>query len=186
MKLNQSSSALLLAAMVFACGTSFAQDQSDEKRSTDKKFSAGLTFSETATPEDAGLPLYPGAIPHRNRKHDGDGVNLGFWGGAFGLKVIVVELETSDSPDKVAAFYQEALSRYGDVLDCSKRTASAEEKPARGKSRHLTCGRDRSEKKGLLYKVGTREKHRMAAIQAQSRGQGSVFQLIYIEMRGTD
>ncbi len=183
MKLKQSMS-VVLATLVFACSAAHAQDQADTKKSGDSKFSAGLTFNDTATADDAGLPLYPGAIPHRHKKNDGDGVNLGFWGGAFGLKVVVVELQSPDSADKIANFYQQALSRYGDVLDCNKPVVSSEEKAPRGKTRPLSCDKNRDAKKGLLYKAGTRDKHRIVAVQ--SRGQGSVFQLIYLEMRGTD
>ena len=184
MMIKPSQLAVLATSLIFAMSTARAHDQPETKKSGDNKFSAGLTFNDTATADDAGLPLYPGAIPHRNKKHDGDGVNLAFWGGSFGLKVVVVELDSSDSVEKVAAFYQRALSQYGDVLDCSKPVTDAEGRNRRDKSRPLSCERDHAKKKGLVYKAGTREKQRIVSVQPQ--GQGSVFQLVYVEKRGAD
>ena len=184
MMIKPSQFAVFTTTLILAMSTACAHDQRETKRSGDSKFSAGLTFNDTATADDAGLPHYPGATPHRKHDSDGDGVNLGFWGGSFGLKVVVVELATPDSVEKVAAFYQQALAQYGDVLDCRKSAPETESRNRRDKSRPLSCENDRAKKKGLLYKAGTREKQRMVSIQPQ--GQGSVFQLVYIEKRGAD
>ena len=142
MMIKPSQLAVLATSLILAMSTACAHDQPETKKSGGSKFSAGLTFNDNATADDAGLPLYPGATPHRNKKHDGDGVNLGFWGGSFGLKVVVVELDSPDSVEKVAAFYQRALSQYGDVLDCRKPVADTESRNRRDKSRPLSCERD--------------------------------------------
>ena len=64
---------------------------------------------------------------------------------------------------------------------CSGRN---DEKPSAKDSNKLECGNDRPEKGGLLFKAGTKEKQHLVAIQAN--GQGSFFQLVYVEARGDD
>src|SRR5271154_5895939 len=80
---------------------------------------AGLVISAQATAKEAGLPLYPGAKPHKDEKNDSSAANLGLWGSTFGFKLVALKMESSDSPEKVAAFYQKALGKYGTVLNCS-------------------------------------------------------------------
>lgn len=66
---------------------------------------------------DVGLPVYPGAkiVPDKDGDKSAD-VHMGF--GQWQLRVKVVNYETPDSRDKVLAFYQKALGRYGDVIRC--------------------------------------------------------------------
>jgi hypothetical protein len=92
----------------------------------------------------------------------------------------VMKLESSDAPEKIAEFYKKALSKYGTVLNCSEPS----QKPNAKDSNKLECGDDKPEKGGLLFKAGTKEKQHLVAIQ--SNGQGSLFQLVYVEARGDD
>ena len=39
----------------------------------------GLVISAQATAKEAGLPLYPGAKPHKDEKDDSSGAKLGLW-----------------------------------------------------------------------------------------------------------
>ncbi len=74
-----------------------------------------------------GLPAYPGAAMVRKNKDEGKegegsaDVNLSF--GSFQLKVKAASFRTSDSPDKVLAFYKKGLGRYGDVIQCDGKHA---------------------------------------------------------------
>jgi hypothetical protein len=66
---------------------------------------------------DVGLPVYPGAtIAPDNQGDKSADVHMGF--GDFQLRVKVVNYETTDSQDKVLAFYQKAMGRFGDVIRC--------------------------------------------------------------------
>lgn len=72
---------------------------------------------------DVGLPRYPGAVPASSDAGTGseDGsksvdVQLGF--GPFKLRVQVASYVSTDPQPKVQEFYQKALARYGDVLQC--------------------------------------------------------------------
>lgn len=74
--------------------------------------------SGQTTAADVGLPVYPGATiaPDRDGDKSAD-VHMGF--GTFQLAVKVVNYQTADPADKVLAFYQKALGRYGDVIRCN-------------------------------------------------------------------
>ena len=73
--------------------------------------------SDDTSAADVGLPPYPGATiaPDKDGDKSAD-VHMGF--GDFQLRVKVVNYQTPDSQDKVLAFYQKALGRFGDVIRC--------------------------------------------------------------------
>jgi hypothetical protein len=56
--------------------------------------------------DSLGLPLYPGA--KRVKDKDSASVNLGF-GGEASVRILAAKFETSDSLERVKAFYQERL-----------------------------------------------------------------------------
>jgi hypothetical protein len=149
-------------------------------REVQDKDGAGITFSKQATAKEVGLPVYSGAKLHRDEKDDSPSVQMGIWGSAFGFKLAVMKLESNDAPEKIAEFYKKALAKYGTVLNCSEPS----QKPSAKDSNKLECGDDKPEKGGLLFKAGTKEKQHLVAIQ--SNGQGSLFQLVYVEARGDD
>jgi hypothetical protein len=148
------------------------------------KEGAGVTISKQATPKEVGLPAYPGAKLHKDDKDDSPSVQLGLWGSTFGFKLAVMKMESSDTPEKIAEFYRKALAKYGTVLNCSDASQKPNGKEKSGASNQLTCEDDKPEKGGLLFKAGTKEKQHLVAIQPN--GQGSVFQLVYVEARGDD
>lgn len=142
-----------------------------------EKDGAGAVVSGKASAKDVGLPIYPDSKPHKDNNGDSDAANLGLWGGGAGFKLAVLKMETSDSPEKVAAFYKKALAKYGKVLDCSNPSpASTTSKD--DSSNALTCGDDKPEKGGLLFKAGTKDKQHIVGIQPN--GQGSLYQLVSV------
>jgi hypothetical protein len=148
------------------------------------KNGAGVTFSKQATTRDVGLPPYPGARARKDEKDDSASVQMGLWGGSFGFKLAVMKMESNDAPEKIAEFYKKALSKYGPVLNCSDPSQSASAKDKSGSSNKIACDDDKPEKGGLVYKVGTKEKQHIVAIQPN--GMGSLFQLLYLEARNDD
>jgi hypothetical protein len=144
---------------------------------TQEKDGAGAVVSGRASAKDVGLPIYPGSKPHKDNERDSEAANLGLWGGGAGFRLVVLKMESSDAPEKVAAFYRKALFKYGNVLDCTN-------PPAPGKTdrddstKVLTCGDDKPEKGGLLYKAGTKEKQHIVSIQPN--GQGTLYQLVNV------
>jgi hypothetical protein len=144
----------------------------------------GLIISAQATAKQAGLPLYPGSRPHKDDKDDSSAANLGLWGSSFGFKLVVLKMESSDSPEKVAAFYQKALGKYGKVLNCTNNPPVQEEKNKKSESNEITCQDDRPDAGGMMFKAGTKVKQHIVGIKPN--GTGCTFQLLYLEARSED
>lgn len=147
----------------------------------DGKDAGGLVISAQATAKEAGLPLYPGSRPHKDEKNDSSAAKLGLWGSTFGFKLVVLKMESNDSPEKVAAFYQKALGKYGKVLDCTNNPPGTDDKDKKSGSHELTCQDDRPDPGGRMFKAGTKEKQHIVGITPN--GTGSLFQLVYLEAR---
>jgi len=154
------------------------QDPNAHHKSGSSK-SAGFVFSGDAKEKDLGLPLYPGSRQHK----DGDGetaaLNVGLWGGSSGFRLVVLKLESGDSPDKIAVFYHKALNKYGAVLECGKSEAKKKEKSATDHSSALECDDDHPEKGGVTLKSGTKEK--MHVVGIEPNGKGTLISLVYVE-----
>ena len=145
---------------------------------------AGVVFNKQATAKDVGLPVYPGAKPHKDDKDDSPSVKMGLWGSTFGFKLAVMKMDSNDAPEKIADYYKKALAKYGPVLNCSEATAKTNANDDHKSSKQLDCGDDKPEKGGLLFKAGTKEKQHIVGIQQD--GQGTIFQLVYVEARSDD
>src|SRR5262249_27309468 len=143
---------LTTAAALVLAGMAWAQ-----KCQAKDDMDAGIRFRLQASEKEVGLPVYPGAKPHRDSDGDSPSANLGVWGKAFGLKLVVMKMESGDAPKKVAAFYQKALAKYGKVMDCSD--GAKKQDSANGKSSPdaLTCD-DTPETGETLLKSGTKGK----------------------------
>lgn len=139
---------------------------------------AGVTLAADADARDLGLPLYPGSRRHRDKDEDSPGANFGLWGGGSGFKLAVLKMESDDSPEKIANYYKKALSKYGKVLDCSIPSPAGSSAPKDANSKQLTCGDDKPDKGGLLFKSGTTDKQHLVAIQPNAKG--SLYQLVYV------
>jgi hypothetical protein len=145
---------------------------------------AGLIVSARATAKEVGLPIYPGARPHKDEGEKSSDLKMGLWGSTFGFKLVVLKMESNDQPEKVAAFYQKALAKYGTVLNCTNSSSTAEDKGKNKSSKSLECGDDKPENGGQLFKAGTKEKQHIVGVQPN--GQGSIFQLVYVEAHGEE
>lgn len=166
---------LLAIGALFSVGLvspAFAQDQD--------KDGAGVVFSGKAGAKDVGLPLYPNSKPAHDDSNDSQAARLGLWGGGSGFKMAVLKMESSDSLEKVAAFYKKALAQYGKVLDCTSASTDTDKKG----SGALTCGDDHPDKGGMLFKSGTKEKQRIVAIQPN--GKGTLYQIVALNSWDSD
>ncbi|MGA3210507.1 MAG: hypothetical protein ABSD20_04315 [Terriglobales bacterium] len=176
------SAVLLLAAILLAGVPTVAQVQSSEEQGRPHK-SIGFVAGDEASPEEVGLPVYPGARPHKDKDDDSSGANLGLWGGTFGFKLAVMKLESADAPEKVTAFYRKALAKYGPVLDCSNNAAKDKQK-SDSSTKQLSCGDDRPDKGGMLFKSGTKQEQHIVGIKPD--GTGTLFQLVFVEAHSSD
>ena len=145
---------------------------------------AGIYFNAEASSKDVGLPIYPGARPHKDKDDDKPSAKFGLWGSSFAFKLAVVKLESNDSPQKVAAFYKKALAKYGAVLDCAAASSESSDKDENKSSKQLSCEDDKPDPGHMTFKSGTKEKQHLVGIQPN--GNGSLFQLVYVESPDTD
>lgn len=161
-------STLLLSMAVASCGA--GEDD------WPKNMEATFRINDQATPADVGLPDYPGAKPYLE-DDDSHAGNIRISTPGFGVKVVAVELETADKPEKVAAFYKDALAKYGSVLEC--RDAASAQK--RNRTIVLDCDDDEHSSHELVYKVGTEDNQRIVAIKPH--GAGTQFSLVHVDVR---
>jgi hypothetical protein len=158
------------------------KDSSAQQSSSDND-SIGFNLGKNASAKDVGLPIYPGARRHKDDSNDSSALNMGFSGGSTGFKLFVLKMESSDAPEKVAAFYRKALAKYGAVLDCSSTSAASGASDDKS-SKKLTCDDEKPKPNEISLKAGTKEKQH--AVGIEPNGTGTTFQLVYVETKGTD
>jgi len=172
-----------------ACSIATNDKGKDGEKHVDIKSPIGdLHVSEQADIRDAGLTLYPGAKPAP--KEDGDdkksaNVNLSLPG--FSLKVVAAEFLSDDAPDKIIAYYDKELHKYGKPIQCkggwNKGQVYYEGKDDPS-SKPVSCGNSGSGD-SVELKVGTEENQHIVSIKPNS--QGSRFALVYVHIHtGSD
>ena len=142
-----------------------------------------LHVSEQADIRDAGLSLYPGATP-APKDNSGDeksaNVNLALPG--FKLKVIAGEFLSDAAPDKVTAFYEKELQKFGKPIRCQgsyTNDANVSGGSNDNLEKPVTCDKSGVENE-LELKVGTEGNQHIAAIKPN--GKGTRFALVYVRM----
>jgi len=158
-----------------------------DTKTKDKKFEistpwGGLSASEKASLQDVGLPAYPGARPHKESPNDDPQAQLSFWSESQGMKLVVLQFETDDSVEKVSAYYQKALAKYGKVLNC---TATGKKASKDERSDELSCDDSEPSEGGVELRAGKKERQHIVGISPKKSGQGSEFALVYLEVRNT-
>ena len=139
-----------------------------------------------------GLPIYPGAVPEKKNTGSDDSnaadVNMSF--GNFHLRVNAMSYETTDAPDKVQAFYENAMGQYGDVLQCQgKKALGTVTRTHQG----LTCNEDGGNNvkmntdvdgSKVELKAGSKQHQHIVAIDP--KGTGTKFGLVELELPSGD
>jgi hypothetical protein len=176
-----------------ACSINASDKQSskDGESHVDIKSPMGdLHVSEDADIKDAGLTLYPGAKPAP--KDDGDdkksaNVNLSLPG--FSLKVIAAEFLSDDAPDKIIAYYDKELVKYGKPIQChgawnGAGHVNASNNDDKKVSKPVSCDSGGSGN-SVELKVGTEGNQHVVSVKPV--GGGSRFALVYVRMHtGSD
>lgn len=175
--------ATLIAALCLlpACSINAHDKSADGEKHVDIKSPVGdLHVSEQADIRDAGLTLYPGARPAP--KDDSDdkksaNVNLSIPG--FSLKVVAAEFDSDDAPDKIIAYYDKELQKYGKPIQChggwSNGHVNYDSKDAMSKP--VACGNGGSSD-SVELKVGTEGNQHIVSVKPNSHG--SRFALVYV------
>ena len=178
------------ALVMSACSINVKKNENGEDKKVDIETPVGgLHVSKNADVRDTGLPVYPGA---RKKEKDRDGeeksANVNISSGLFGLKVVAIEYESDDPPEKLISYYTDQLKKYGSVLEChgSSNDDDVEVNQRHSKdSKQLKCdGNNKGNKVEL--KVGTEDNQHIVAVQPAEKGKGSTFALVYVQTRGKD
>jgi hypothetical protein len=148
---------------------------------------------DSAVALGTGLPIYPGAQVVKkkgkdNKDNDAADINMSF--GSFQLRVKAISYHTSDSSDKVLAFYRKGLSRFGTVIQCS------DHQPV-GTPTHtpdgLDCSDDSDNNKAKIkmnesfsdkieLKAGSKQHQHLVTIDTD--GSGTKFGLVALDLPG--
>jgi hypothetical protein len=141
--------------------------------------------NDDAVLQGMGLPAYPGAVlVKKDNDHGAADVNMNF--GSFHLRVKAASYRTSDTPDKVEAFYRKALERYGDVIKCSNDKPvgeplhTAEGLTCDNDNKHVAIDDDMSRKMEL--KAGSKQHQHIVAINPD--GTGTKLGLVALDLPG--
>src|SRR5258705_699369 len=117
--------AALLAALVVLPGCSINvkdKGKSGESRVDIRTPMGDIHVNEQPDIREIGLPLYAGAKPaHKDSGEDKKSANVNISGMGFALKVVAAEFQSDDAPDKIIAYYNKELQRFGKPIQCHGR-----------------------------------------------------------------
>lgn len=177
-----------LAAAAFlltsGCHVRVDKDSNGEQKSVkiDTPLGGLHVRSDDTKAADVGLPPYPGATiaPDKDGDKSAD-VHLGF--GEWQLRVKVVNYQTADTQEKVLAFYQKALERYGNVIRChGDQPVGAPTATSEG----LTCTEGNTNahvdiSENFTLRAGSRHHQHIMGIE-NNDGSGTRFALIELQL----
>ena len=171
--------------LLCACSINVKKEKNGEDKQVDINTPmGGIHVSKEVNPEDVGIAVYPGATLKEKGNGEDKSANVNLSSFGFGLKVVALQYESKDSPDKVVAYYKDQLKKYGDVLVChtTGMNVNAGMKKHDESSHELTC--EGGSGHNIELKVGTRENQHIVAVES-SEG-GSNFSLVYVRTHGKD
>jgi hypothetical protein len=180
--------ALIGAMLVSSCSVNVKKEPNGQDKQVDiKTLVGGIHVSNDADVSDVGLAVYPGAhVKEKDSSGDDKSANVNISGFGYGLKVVALEYESGDSPEKLVAFYKDQLKKYGDVLEChtsSRLNVSTNlEENSRGDSHGLTC--EGGKGNHVELKVGTKENQHIVSVEPE--GSGASFSLVHVRTHGKD
>jgi len=172
---------------VLACSVSVKDHDGDNSKVDISTPIGGIHVNEDADVRDIGLAVYPGARKkEKTNDHDSKSANVNISSSLFGVKVVAIEYESDDPPEKVLAFYQDQMKKYGRVVQCRTNkhggdlTVHAGHKDG---SHEVTCEGDNAGNVVEL-KAGTEDNQHLVSVEPQ--GKGTDFALVYILTRGKE
>ena len=171
--------------LLSACSINVKKEKNGEDKQVDINTPmGGIHVSKEVSPEDVGIAVYPGATLKEQGNGEDKSANVNLSSFGFGLKVVALQYESKDSPDKVVAYYKDQLKKYGDVLVChtTGMNVNAGMKKHDESSHELTC--EGGSGHNIELKVGPRENQHIVAVE--SSGGGSSFSLVYVRTHGKD
>jgi hypothetical protein len=168
----------LVLAVAFSSTVLCAQDQTASSGETHKivvetdsgRYGVG---AEKLGPKRLGVEIYPGATVDKSENASSD-ASLSIEWGKKAQRLYLQVYVTSDSADKVLAFYRKQLSKYGPVTECR------DGKPLAGAVQsQLRCDSDDKDDKSSELKAGTRKKEHMIGVTPTVGG--TRFEVVYLD-----
>jgi hypothetical protein len=165
-----------------ACSIHTNDNNKNGEKNVDIKTPVGdLHVGEQADVRDIGVTLYPGAKPAPKEDSDQENANVNLSVSGFSLKVAAAEFTSDDAPDKIIAYYDKELQKYGKPIQCRgawKMNFNVSVTPANA-SKPVWCDVSGSGD-AVELKVGTEGNQHVVAFKPRDRG--SRFALIYIRV----
>jgi hypothetical protein len=181
--ISAGTAALLLAS---SCSINVRKEPNGQDKQVDINTLAGnIHVSDQADVADVGLAIYPGAHPKEKDSGDDKSANVNISGFGYGIKVIALEYESSDSPGKVLSYYRTQLKKYGNVLECHTSQFDLDMRmntTKAGSSGELTC--EGPSGNHVELKAGKKDDQHIVAVEPD--GNGSSFSLVYVRTHGKD
>ncbi len=177
--------AALAAALIVlpACSINVKdKDKNGEGRVDIKTPMGDIHVNEQPDVRETGLSLYAGAKPAPKEGHDEKSANVNISGPGFALKVVAAEFQSDASPDKVVAFYNNELQKFGKPIECHGNWTGGDvnadfHKRKEEGAKPVSC-RDNGSGESIELKVGTEENQHIVAVKPD--GKGTRFALVYV------
>jgi len=178
--------AFVLSCMVLLLGACSVnvddKDKKNEKVDIQTPF-ANLKVNTGDKAADNGIPVYPGAHLRPAENGDSHSANINMGAAGFGLKVIAAEYETNDSPEKVKAFYEDKMKRFGTVLVCNGHNGGSDVHISmHNKDEDNTLSCSDSSGSGWEIKAGTSDDEHLVSIKPN--GSGTRFGTVLVQTHG--
>jgi len=180
--------AALFAAVVLTGCTIDVKDRKNgegEKRVDIQTPVGGIHVNEQADVRDTGLTVYPGAKPaQKENSDDTKSANVNISGPGFGVRVVAMQYMSDEAPEKIIAYYDKELQKFGKVVQCHGHWKGGSADIGGGKhdgSKPVSCsGEDAGS--SIEMKVGTEDNQHIVAIDRD--GNHTKFALVYVRTHG--
>lgn len=169
-----------IAVLLLVSGCKISEQGSGEnKKVTIDAPGASVKIDSTRTTNDTGLALYPGAA----EKHSGDednhahvSLDMPF----LKAKVVSLQYTSSDSPEKILAFYRNKMAGFGTVLECKDDAGDVNILAGHNLRSPVSCGKRAGKSGEASLKVGTEGDQHVVTVKPS--GSGSEFSLVYVHL----
>ena len=170
---------------LLACSVNVKDHDGDNSKVDIDTPIGGIHVNEEANAHDTGLAVYPGARQKPKTDGDSKSANVNISSGFFGVKVVAVEYESDDSPDKVLSFYRNEIKKYGTTVECRTDKHGGDLTVKAGNhedsSRPVSC-EGKNAGNVVELKSGTEDNQHLVSVGPE--GKGTDFALVYIRTRG--
>lgn len=170
-----------LALGFLGCTVNERENNRGSKDAEIKTPIGGLKVKTNIDPKDVGLDLYPGARlkPSEDSDKENRSANVNISTPMFGLRVILLDYESDDPPQKIIDFYKKDLGRYGKIAEC--KGTKEEFTPSDEFKLTLDC---ETSGKGNVTQLKAGEGNSQHIVGVTPQGKGTEFGLVYIQKRG--